>query len=123
MANRKNEARLQNLIRRIVREELKRAKEAEKPLGFSDFDEQFIPEEKNFQAPSPERYSKGEEPPSWAYFGPPQPELEQNPERDRGRRGQRPPHSSEWSEFEPQDTESAFDPPPFMPYPPEKNRG
>ncbi len=53
MANRKNEAKLQNLIRRIVREELKRAKEAEKPLGFSDFDEQLIPQEKNFQSSSP----------------------------------------------------------------------
>lgn len=122
MANRKNEAKLQNLIRRIVREELKRAKEAEKPLGFSDFDEQLIPQEKNFQVPPPERYSKGEEPPSWAYFGPPQPEFEQNPERSRGRREQHSPHSPEWSDFEPTDTESAFGPPPFMPYPPRKNR-
>lgn len=122
MANRKQEARLQSLIRRIVRDELKRAKEKEKPLEFSDFDEQMIPQEKAFEAPVPEQHSKGMETPPWAYFGPPQPEFEQIPERDPRRTERHSPHSPEWSEFGPTDAESTFGPPPFMPYPPGKNR-
>lgn len=120
MANRKLEARLQNLIRRIVREELQRAKEMDHPQGFSQFKEHLISPEASFK-PS-EKQDLLDEPPPWAFFGAPQPDPKKKGMRRKQAPRSRPSPYPRWPESDTPHLESRFDAPPFLPAPPSQDQ-